>query len=124
MFNRHKTPTVPGKTFDLTDTGRALVVSVDQGSGGFGKSTRLRIADYQVNEITLIGDAAEINGSVVSQITYSYSSHNHHTLADSTAIQDSYPIIKKQLGSTLEGKTHLIKTNKGWVHEKLMNTQK
>lgn len=118
---RMKTEKVPGKIFDLSSKGRELVVSVDEGSGGFGKVTMIRLADYEVNEITVIGEPADEMGRLMSQVNYTYSSKNHDTsLVDSAEVQKAHPGIKNTLGQNKEGKAFLVKTNKGWVHEKLM----
>jgi len=107
------------RAYALTSLGEKHLHSQDEGSGGFGKSSLFKYADYKVQSIENWTEPSETQGAIVSRVTYTYKAVNAlGAFTQSPAIQKAFPFIPKALEETQKGEQAIVKTGKGWIVEK------
>ncbi len=103
---------VDGFKYDLSEKGKSMLQT--KHNRITGESKYFKVGTYKLIEVTNKTEPSEMQGYKVMHVNYTFKSEG---VADEFV--KSGLLNKKEVGENLERKDTLIKTDKGWVHEKL-----
>ena len=114
----------PAVTYSLTDSGKAASKEPEKGFLSLG-GTDFCYGQYKVTEVTNFTEPANFMGQNVSEVDFNYKTENISTWAENSSIlQSRFKKIARDIASSskpIDDKAVLILTNKGWIHERLLN---
>lgn len=114
MFGKPRT--IPVMRYSLTDTGmQAYQQSKDE--TGESQRTGFCAGYYRVDTIKRFSEPGAFGPYTVSEVAYSFSPQEVPSWAGDAALQSAMPQLAKALQTSQDGKTTLILTNEGWVHQ-------
>jgi hypothetical protein len=112
------TAKVPVKAYQLTEKGKAAVSMDGQKTAFSVPSPQFCYGVPTIDEIVQFTEPGEMMGVKVSQVAYRYHLKDLPDWAKNAVMQSAFPQLKKNVADSLEGKTAVVLTNDGWVHER------
>jgi hypothetical protein len=112
---------VPGVQYSLTDEGKKYLVK--GGAANVGNWDAFCGGKYKVKEVENFTQPADMFGTKISQVNYTYEVDSAPAWAKQSAIEAAYPSVKHDLDGAPKDKAVLVATNDGWMHERLFKSK-
>lgn len=112
---------VAGVQYSLTDEGKKYLVK--GAAGNLGNWDAFCGGKYKVKEVENFTQPADMFGTKISQVNYTYVVDDAPNWLKQSAIQSQYPNAKAGLDEPAPYKAVLVATNEGWMHERLFKSK-
>jgi hypothetical protein len=112
---------VAATQYTLTDKGKKYLVK--GGSGNLGGFDAFCGGKYKVKEVENFTEPADMFGTKISQVNYTYVVDDAPDWLKQSTIQSQYPNAAAGLDEPAPYKAVLVATNEGWMHERLFKSK-
>lgn len=114
------TEKVSTKVYTLTDAGQKDYRETESGSALRGKKAGFCVGHYRVDEIKRFTEPGTFGPYTMSEVIYTYSPRDVPGWANDSVVREAMPQLERVLQEQQDGKTAMVLTNEGWVHERDM----